>query len=142
MQGKIIRDQYGNAIGIACARVRRADCQTKHCSGWATKLCDAPVLRNGKMGECGRHICDKCVQLVEGKHFCPPHARVWDRTEGARRVTVCAACLTVACWSGAAICKRAGYASITTRTVAELRQLKREHHSNYSAERVQEVDGQ
>lgn len=46
-------------------------------------------------------------------------------------VTVCAACLTASCWQGRFMCDEAYDADITTRTVAELDQLGREHPENY-----------
>lgn len=134
-QSVTIRDEQGRAIGIACMHVRHASCQTSGCSGRATLLCDYPVLRRGKPTTCSRHICQKCAEKVEGKDFCPPHARTWDKDAGARTVTVCASCLTAACWRGELMCLNAGYASITTKSVAELRKLNREHYSSYAEDR-------
>jgi hypothetical protein len=90
---------------------------------------------------CSRHICRKCAETIDGGDFCPPHARLWDKTVGARTVTVCASCLTAACWQGELMCMNAGYASVTTRTVAELRRLDREHPSMYDEERIRKFEG-
>lgn len=58
-----------------------------------------------------------------------------------RKVTVCEACLTASCWHGEFMCQRSGSAGTTTRTVAELDALDREHPSNYSVETVRNVCG-
>jgi hypothetical protein len=44
-------------------------------------------------------------------------------------VTVCAACLQASCWLGIFMCADAIGARTVTKTVAELRDLKREHHT-------------
>jgi hypothetical protein len=60
----------------------------------------------------------------------------------SRPVTVCDACLQASCWHGTFMCERAHNAGITTRNVAELDSLGREHPSHYSVERCREVEGQ
>lgn len=44
-------------------------------------------------------------------------------------VTVCAACLQASCWLGIFMCEQARGAGTVEKTVAELRDLKREHPS-------------
>jgi hypothetical protein len=46
------------------------------------------------------------------------------------KITVCAECLRACCWKGIFMCDASRDADITTRTVAELKELDREH-SNY-----------
>lgn len=58
-----------------------------------------------------------------------------------RRITVCDACLTASCWHGTFMCQKSDEAGTTTRTVAELDQLGREHPSHYGAQREREVCG-
>lgn len=45
---------------------------------------------------------------------------------GDKLITVCAACLTAACWQGVLMCDAATTADVVEKTVAELRQLGRE----------------
>lgn len=47
-------------------------------------------------------------------------------------VMVCADCLTAQCWQGNLMCDTARTADVTTRTVAELRQLDLEHPSAWA----------
>lgn len=61
--------------------------------------------------------------------------------EKARAVTVCAACLRASCWHGTFLCDASDTADVTTRTVAELDALDREHPDYFSAARVREVEG-
>jgi hypothetical protein len=58
-----------------------------------------------------------------------------------RVVTVCAACLCASCWHGDFMCDEAKDADITTRTVSQLRKLRREHPSHYSVKKIREVCG-
>ena len=51
-----------------------------------------------------------------------------------RLVTVCAVCLTAACWQGEFYCEAAKVANTTTRTVRELRALGREHEHYWRAD--------
>ena len=43
------------------------------------------------------------------------------------KVTVCDACLQASCWQGIFMCDEARDAGIVVKTVAELKQLDREH---------------
>jgi hypothetical protein len=61
--------------------------------------------------------------------------------DALRPVTVCAECLTAACWHGVFMCAKAKGADTTTRTVRELNELALEHPSNYSAKAVRRVHG-
>jgi hypothetical protein len=54
--------------------------------------------------------------------------------EDQRRVRVCDHCLMASCWAFIFPCDRAVTAGITTRTVAELRELDREHPSYWDLE--------
>ena len=58
-----------------------------------------------------------------------------------RNVTVCSECLQASCWHGEFMCERARGAGVTTRTVAVLRALGREHPQRYSVRHVREVCG-
>jgi hypothetical protein len=49
-----------------------------------------------------------------------------------RLVTVCALCLTAACWRGHAACAHAGVALTTQKRVRELRPLRREDPDNWT----------
>ena len=46
-----------------------------------------------------------------------------------RVVTVCDQCLTACCWQGRFLCDKAAYAGTVDKSVAELRELNREHPS-------------
>lgn len=58
-----------------------------------------------------------------------------------RRITVCDACLTASCWHGTFMCQKSITAGTTTRTVAELDRMGKEHPSHYDAQRIREVYG-
>lgn len=60
---------------------------------------------------------------------------------GMHKVTVCAECLTAACWHGQSMCDRSSTADIVQRSVDELRALDREHPDNWSAKRMAEIYG-
>ncbi len=60
---------------------------------------------------------------------------------GDRLVTVCAACWCASCWHGEFMCSDAGGASTLRVPVRQLRRLKREHSSHYSAAKVRRVCG-
>lgn len=59
----------------------------------------------------------------------------------SRTVIVCDACLKASCWHGEYRCAEADIAGTTTRMVAELDELNREHPDRYSVSRVREVSG-
>jgi hypothetical protein len=44
-----------------------------------------------------------------------------------RKVTVCASCLQASCWQGEFYCDNYKTANVVEKTVAELRELNREH---------------
>lgn len=50
-------------------------------------------------------------------------------------ITVCSACMQASCWNGISYCNNAYYADMTTRTVAQLRQLGREHPTYWQRQR-------
>ncbi len=51
-------------------------------------------------------------------------------------VLVCSACLTACCWQGILHCENARNASVVTKTVGELKKLKREHHSYWEGRQI------
>lgn len=58
-----------------------------------------------------------------------------------RRILVCSGCLKASCWHGEWRCAIREDASVTWRTEAELDALGLEDPSNYSIERIREVNG-
>lgn len=60
---------------------------------------------------------------------------------GDRLVTVCSACLCASCWHGELMCGDARGGDTVDLPVRELRRLRREHPSYYSAAKVREVCG-
>lgn len=58
-------------------------------------------------------------------------------TDESRRILVCDKCLMASCWSYVFPCDYAQHAGTTTRTIAELRELDREHPSYWERPEVQ-----
>lgn len=58
-----------------------------------------------------------------------------------RRILVCSGCLKASCWHGEWKCATREDASVTWRTEAELDALGLEDPSNYSVERIRQVNG-
>lgn len=58
-----------------------------------------------------------------------------------RRILVCSACLKASCWHGEWRCQKSPDASVTWRTERELDELGREPPSEYSVERIRQVNG-
>lgn len=56
-------------------------------------------------------------------------------------VTVCASCLTAACWHGEVMCDASHDAGSTKKLASELRRLNREHSGHYSPEKLTQVCG-
>lgn len=56
-------------------------------------------------------------------------------------VTVCAECLTAMCWHGDVICEAHETAGTVDKRASELRELRREHESNFSVDRLRSVEG-
>lgn len=73
----IANGQGGFAIACGPRRPTRR-CSVPNCQHAATKLCDYPVERKGKLGTCDAHLCDgHAKDAGDGKDHCPPHdARV------------------------------------------------------------------
>jgi hypothetical protein len=91
--------------------------------------------RKGEMHEAGKILAAAHRAAAEA------YERVFGELDMQREVTVCAACLTAACWHGEFMCETAQTADITTKTVAELLALDREHPSNFSFDKVSKVCG-
>ena len=87
-----------------------AQCQTSGCRGRATVLCDYPVMRNGRLGRCNRHICAGCASHHEDRHICPPHARVGLDA----LVKICAMCYSSSCAHGEIACEQPGKSRLVT----------------------------
>ena len=71
-------DLGNGQLAMVCGgRGRRHNCE--FCSRYATKQCDFPVLRKGKMVTCDAWMCDRCAvkqePLGSDIDFCPPHHR-------------------------------------------------------------------
>ena len=73
------------------------------------------------------------IECGDRSKVTPPPVAPLDRAPGGagdpenREVTVCAACLTAACWLGEFYCQESKTANVTTKTVRELRALNLEH---------------
>jgi hypothetical protein len=65
---------------IICRRPVFASC--RYCSRQSTKLCDFPVVRDGKPGTCDTRLCDRCA-MPAGKSidYCKPHSAVMMRKD-------------------------------------------------------------
>lgn len=59
-----------------------------------------------------------------------------------REITVCAECLTAACWYGEFMCQKATHANLVKKRVPELKELNREHPDYWSAAKMAAVYGQ
>lgn len=57
-------------------------------------------------------------------------------------VTVCASCLTASCWHGEFMCGNSRTANVIDKRASELRELGREHSSNYSRKKLLKVCGE
>jgi hypothetical protein len=91
-----------------CAHTAR--CQTSGCRGRASVLCQYPVIRHGRAQRCGRHICAGCAKRIEGKAFCPPHAR----TGVDALVKICPSCYMASCPGGEMRCESPGKPRLVT----------------------------
>jgi hypothetical protein len=99
------------SLRVACSTGSFARCQTIGCGGRAMLLCDYPVKRkDGKQGRCNRHVCASCAKRVEGRHFCPPHARVGL----ADLVKICGSCYSSSCAHGEIACEQPGKTRLVT----------------------------
>lgn len=58
-----------------------------------------------------------------------------------RTVTVCDQCLRASCWKGLFMCDENRTAGTVDKTVAELRELDREHSDRWSAEAYERMSG-
>lgn len=58
-----------------------------------------------------------------------------------RMVIVCSRCLCACCWHGDFMCDDADIAGVVNKSVAELKELNREHPDNYSEKRLKEIYG-
>lgn len=58
-----------------------------------------------------------------------------------REITVCAACLTAACWYGEFLCDQNKTAGLVKKRVPELVKLGREHPSYWGAAKMADVYG-
>jgi hypothetical protein len=64
----------------------RAPCYGKHCGAAAFTFCGYPIKRRGRDATCGRFLCKRCARSVAPRSwFCPPHARLLEAAEKARR---------------------------------------------------------
>lgn len=54
-------------------------------------------------------------------------------------VTVCANCLTAACWHGEFMCDEAYTSGTVSRTIKELRELNREHEHHWKIRNTKPV---
>ncbi len=63
---------------IVCTRGRTTR-QCRYCTGAADRLCDYPVVRDGKRGTCDAPICSRCTTRIAGDgDLCRAHAPLWD----------------------------------------------------------------
>lgn len=74
------RVQVGSTIAIICGGRRgqphRPAC--KCCPRESTKLCDFPVVRNGRRATCDVPICDDhATSIGPDRDLCPWHAKQW-----------------------------------------------------------------
>ncbi len=73
-------------FAILCSRGQtRKRCN--YCDGIADRLCDYPVLRNGKRSTCDAPLCSRCTTRIAGDgDLCRAHAPLWDAALGRPRV--------------------------------------------------------
>jgi hypothetical protein len=69
---------------IVCTRgTRRSTCSVPGCARYTSKLCDYPVIRDGKPGTCDARLCDKCaVPAGNDRDLCPAHHRLVSKNDG------------------------------------------------------------
>lgn len=73
-----------DTFAIACGRARK---RCRYCNGGADRLCDFPVLRDGKRGTCDAPICSRCTTRIAGDgDLCRAHAPLWDAALGRPKV--------------------------------------------------------
>lgn len=67
----------GGGVAIACSRgFKQSPCSVPGCANRSSKLCDYPVVREGKQTTCDAKLCDRCaVKVGRDKDFCPAHSR-------------------------------------------------------------------
>lgn len=74
---RTLHDDAGNPIGIACGRTPHQQCSSPGCNAHAGKLCDFPVIRNGKRGTCDRKICSThSVKVGRDLDYRIPHSKM------------------------------------------------------------------
>lgn len=67
-----------DTVGIVCTRGRtRKRCA--YCGSASDRLCDFPVLRDGKRTTCDAALCSRCTTRIAGDgDLCRAHAPLWD----------------------------------------------------------------
>ena len=79
-----VKDLKGT-MAIVCGR--RASKSCRYCHGASSRLCDFPVVREGKRGTCDAPLCSRCTTRIAGDgDLCRAHAPLWDMARGQAKV--------------------------------------------------------
>jgi len=83
MPCRTVRDDNGQAIGIACGRGTRSLCDTPGCGRPCVALCDFPLDGEKKGKTCDRKMCVKCRNPIAYEvDYCGPHKRIQEHAAG------------------------------------------------------------
>lgn len=69
----------GPLVAIVCSRGGPRPKPCVYCGSRSSRLCDFPVLRDGKRATCDDALCSGCTTRIAGDgDLCRAHAVVWD----------------------------------------------------------------